>query len=75
MLSGVMDEVVPQKHMKTLWEKAKQRHDFTTEMAEGGVESNMDQFKEYQFGHHSNTCDQDGYWDAVEDFLNTLNLP
>jgi abhydrolase domain-containing protein 13 len=75
MLSGTRDEVVPQKHMKALWEKAKQRHDSAAKTAEGGVESNKDQFKELQFGSHCNTCYQHGYWSAVKDFLNALNLP
>jgi hypothetical protein len=60
--------------MKTLWEKAKQRHGSTTETAEGTVASNLDKFKEFPGGHHSDTFVQHGYWSEIGDFLRSLNL-
>jgi abhydrolase domain-containing protein 13 len=84
MQSGVLDEVVPQRHMVRLWEEAKLRHEKgggeSGREAEAGTEStpstsgNKDQFREYSWGYHPNTCHQRGYWSAVKDFLNTLEL-
>ncbi|KAJ7472576.1 Alpha/Beta hydrolase protein [Mycena latifolia] len=60
MLSGTQDEVVPKKHMETLWEIAQKRVD-------GSAQN--DRFETFPEGTHADTFTCPGYWDKVGAFL------
>jgi len=74
MLSGDMDQVVPRKHMHTLWEIATKRGgNDKSSNEQSDVPPSKDVFKSFMYGSHVDTNDQPGYWRAVEDFLDSLN--
>jgi len=76
MLSGDMDQVVPRKHMHTLWEIAQKRGEEDKGSNEqSNVRPSKDVFKSFMYGSHMDTDRQSGYWRAVEEFLNGLNTP
>ncbi|KAF7367970.1 Hydrolase-4 domain-containing protein [Mycena sanguinolenta] len=60
MLSGTQDEVVPKKHMETLWEIARKRGDGTAD---------RDTFETFADGKHSDTFICPRYWSTVGEFL------
>jgi len=73
MLSGDRDEVVPRKHMHTLWEIATKRGgNGKSSNKQSDVPPSKDVFKSFKYGSHVDTAYQEGYWHAVEEFLNTL---
>jgi hypothetical protein len=72
MLSGDMDQVVPRKHMHTLWEIATKRDGGNNEQSDP---PSKDLFISFGYGSHVNTDLQTGYWGAVEEFLDSLNTP
>ncbi|KAJ6518005.1 Alpha/Beta hydrolase protein [Mycena vitilis] len=61
MLSGTQDQVVPNKHMKALWEIAAKRGDGATET--------RDRFVSFAQGGHADTFICAGYWKTVGKFL------
>jgi len=73
MLSGDMDQVVPRKHMHTLWEIATKRGGNSNEQSD--APPSKDVFKSFMYGSHVNTNYQAGYWHAVDEFLDSLNTP
>ncbi|KZT21886.1 alpha/beta-hydrolase [Neolentinus lepideus HHB14362 ss-1] len=82
MLSGKMDEVVPPKHMESLWKIAEKRGQQATEELktedvreerESGAGKNR--FVLFEKGHHNDTCVQPGYWTAVSEFVAGLGEP
>ncbi|KIM88257.1 hypothetical protein PILCRDRAFT_814166 [Piloderma croceum F 1598] len=76
MLSGDMDQVVPRKHMHTLWEIATKRgEDDKGSNEHSDVPPSKDVFKSFMYGSHADTDDQAGYWRTVEEFLDSLNTP
>ncbi|KAF8150239.1 Alpha/Beta hydrolase protein [Crassisporium funariophilum] len=80
MLSGVADEVIPEEHMRRLWEIALARGGVDRKVgrgkdgAEEGVEgvALKDEFVRLDCGTHNDTCDQPGYWEAVWKFLDSV---
>jgi len=76
MLSGDMDQVVPRKHMHTLWEIAMKRGGSNKDSNEqSDVPPSKDVFKSFTYGSHADTDHQEGYWHAVKEFLDSLNTP
>ncbi|KII85336.1 hypothetical protein PLICRDRAFT_311900 [Plicaturopsis crispa FD-325 SS-3] len=90
MLSGARDEVVPASQMRDLWDlflstrgvhgasSAKAGSGSSAEEAgETGFAASLGSSKFVQFerGSHNDTCVQQGYWQAVEDFVRALNAP
>jgi len=76
MLSGDRDQVVPSKHMDTLWEIATKRGGNDKGSNEqSDVPPSKDVFKSFMFGSHVDTDEQAGYWCAVKEFLDSLNTP
>jgi len=76
MLSGDWDQVVPSKHMQTLWEIATKRGGNDKGSNEqSDVPPSKDVFKSFRFGSHADTDQQSGYWRAVKKFLNSLDTP
>ncbi|KAF8664211.1 hypothetical protein AX16_000774 [Volvariella volvacea WC 439] len=78
MLSGIQDELVPKEHMRSLWEIVAKRGE--KKMQNGGREykNGLERAKYMEFpdGEHNNTCVQPGYWQAVADFVASLqDLP
>jgi len=71
MLSGDMDQVVPRKHMHTLWKIATKRGKDSNEQSD--VSPSKDVFKSFTYGSHADTVYHVGYWPAVEEFLDSLN--
>lgn len=67
MLSGEDDEVVPQRHMRMLWDKVEQRHEVSKKLVK-------DRFHNFRYGRHSNTCEGPEYWGKVSSFLDSLDL-
>ncbi|KAJ6577035.1 Alpha/Beta hydrolase protein [Mycena vulgaris] len=63
MLSGTQDEVVPKKHMETLWAIAQKR---------GGGSAQNDRFETFPAGTHADTFTCPGYWDKVGAFLDLV---
>lgn len=58
-LNGSLDEIVPPEHMQQL---------FTM------CNSTKKQFVEFRKGHHNDTILQNGYWEAISDFLIKYDL-
>ncbi|KAF8995029.1 Alpha/Beta hydrolase protein [Cyathus striatus] len=65
MLSGSKDEVVPTRHMHSLWALAHNRG----KDAENYTSPEKDTFKSFPKGYHPDTYIQPGYWTTVQDFL------
>ncbi|CAN6626821.1 hypothetical protein TRVA0_011S00518 [Trichomonascus vanleenenianus] len=57
-LSGAQDELVPPSHMKALFESS---------------QSKRKHLECFEKGHHNDTVSQPGYWNAVYDFLHSIN--
>jgi len=75
MLSGSLDEVVPQKHMKALWDLAKnrgQKKKQKQETEESDDSPKRDMFVTFPHGFHANTYVQPGYWGRVAKFLSMV---
>ncbi|KAF8231204.1 alpha/beta-hydrolase [Tricholoma matsutake] len=75
MLSGDLDEVVPRRHMHTLWDIATKRGS----VAKGSKEQSngppaKDVFKSFTYGTHVDTYHQAGYWPTIEAFLKRSKL-
>ncbi|KAF8126871.1 Alpha/Beta hydrolase protein [Mycena galopus ATCC 62051] len=60
MLSGTRDEVVPKKHMETLWDIVRKR---------GDGSADRDMFATFENGHHADTFTCPGFWATVGEFL------
>ncbi|KAI9070411.1 alpha/beta-hydrolase [Trametes sanguinea] len=89
LLSGVRDEVVPREHMQELWQLVQQRvpggrraggtKDEETDAKDENVRhsgTGYSRFVEFERGTHNDTCVQQGYWQAVADFVaNVESLP
>ncbi|KAI0635394.1 alpha/beta-hydrolase [Trametes polyzona] len=84
LLSGVRDEVVPREHMQELWKLVQERvpggrraseRQGKGEDADAKDEgskrptSTTSRFVEFERGTHNDTCVQEGYWQAVADFI------
>ncbi|KAL0581286.1 bem46 protein, variant [Marasmius crinis-equi] len=68
LLSGAKDQIVPQEHMKQLRDLVLQRG------AKDG-ERNLEEksrWEEFEYGSHNDTTAQRGYWNIVEEFLESL---
>ncbi|TDL28038.1 alpha/beta-hydrolase [Rickenella mellea] len=61
MLSGLRDEIIPARHMKALWDAANPN----------GLQR-QGRLVEFAHGHHNDTWDQPGYWEAVAQFVEEL---
>ncbi|KAG6898728.1 hypothetical protein C0993_004797 [Termitomyces sp. T159_Od127] len=74
MLSGARDDLVPQAHMRALWEVVARRDETKTS---GGREYKVGlehaKFVEFAHGGHNDTCVQTGYWSAVTEFVETVH--
>ncbi|KAI8973132.1 alpha/beta-hydrolase [Trametes punicea] len=82
LLSGVRDEVIPREHMQELWKLIQQRvpggrrtgdlEGEDKDVRDEGVEhpgARISRLVEFQRGTHNDTCVQQGYWQAVADFV------
>ncbi|KAG6820026.1 hypothetical protein H0H93_006364 [Arthromyces matolae] len=73
MLSGAKDDLVPQAHMRALWEAVARRGETKTS---GGLEFKVGleraKFVNFPYGGHNDTCVQTGYWPAVADFVESV---
>ncbi|KAI0354055.1 alpha/beta-hydrolase [Trametes cingulata] len=89
LLSGVRDEVVPREHMQELWKLIQQRvpggrrtgerRDEETDAKDESLKhpsAGYSRFVEFEKGTHNDTCVQQGYWQAIADFLASVqSLP
>ncbi|KAI0777406.1 alpha/beta-hydrolase [Trametes elegans] len=87
LLSGVRDEVVPREHMQELWKLVQQRVPGgrravgrNTDSADEGAKkpalaTSSSRFIEFDRGTHNDTCVQTGYWQAVADFVASVQAP
>lgn len=64
-LSGKHDELIPQSHMKSLYQTA------VHERTKLNGSANDVRFIEFDQGKHNDTCIQDGYFDAIVSFWNS----
>ncbi|KIK02587.1 hypothetical protein K443DRAFT_677443 [Laccaria amethystina LaAM-08-1] len=81
MLSGLLDEVVPEKHMRNLWNIASVRGTPKSggwcrkpRPVEAYVTPQKDMFQSFPNGHHPDTYNQQGYWESVQEFFDNLDL-
>lgn len=66
-LSGCSDELIPQIHMKTLFELcASKRSDAVVQRGMTGKHGLY--WKEFPKGKHNDTCGQEGYMRAIQKF-------
>ncbi|KAI0367264.1 alpha/beta-hydrolase [Pilatotrama ljubarskyi] len=82
LLSGVRDKVVPREHMQELWKlvqrrvpggrRTGERRDEDTDAKDESIKhssAGYSRFVEFEWGTHNGTWLQDGYWQAVADFV------
>ncbi|EDR02626.1 uncharacterized protein LACBIDRAFT_308313 [Laccaria bicolor S238N-H82] len=81
MLSSLLDEVIPEKHMRNLWKIASVRGKPKSagwwrkaRPVETWVPPQKDLFQSFPNGHHTDTYIQEGYWKGVQEFFDNLNL-
>ncbi|KAH7101442.1 Alpha/Beta hydrolase protein [Auriculariales sp. MPI-PUGE-AT-0066] len=60
MLSGLQDDIVPPSHMQELFDIA----------CRNGRSKGV--WRDFPDGNHNNTCIQEGYWQAISDFITKL---
>ncbi|TRM65565.1 Alpha/Beta hydrolase protein [Schizophyllum amplum] len=84
MMSGQGDTVVPPRHLKGLWEIAKERGldkkkgvgktkgEKEGHGSSGTKDELRDEFHEFAFGHHHDTHEQPGYWKRIDAFMDRL---
>ncbi|KAF9475295.1 alpha/beta-hydrolase [Pholiota conissans] len=85
MLSGLLDEVVPETHMRRLWAASQTRHEKGNfmEWAQRSISQdaksqstqtfpNIDEFHAFEFGEHVDMSKLDGYRGILTDFLDKI---
>ncbi|KAL1747615.1 Alpha/Beta hydrolase protein [Schizophyllum fasciatum] len=78
MMSGLGDTVVPPKHLKGLWEIAKERGLDQKGRTAGkgrGWGSDIplkDEFHTFEYGHHHDTYEQPDYWKHIDAFMDRI---
>ncbi|KAI0828536.1 alpha/beta-hydrolase [Trametes gibbosa] len=83
LLSGALDEIVPQEHMRELWKLVQERvpggrragqrpratdADVKEESARP-PQTGYSRFLQFPYGRHNDTCVCPGYWEAIIEFL------
>lgn len=66
-LSGCKDELIPQAHMKSLFDLAASKR--TDTIIQKGMSGKFGLYwKEFPKGKHNDTCGEEGYFQAIQKF-------